>query len=38
MKELGIAESRRVQGLGHRPRERLLELFPPQAEQDTKPP
>ncbi|MFB7867380.1 integration host factor, actinobacterial type [Streptomyces sp. NPDC056069] len=38
MKELGIAESRRVQGLGHRQRERLLELFPPQAEQATEAP
>ncbi|MFE0654726.1 integration host factor, actinobacterial type, partial [Streptomyces sp. NPDC059534] len=28
MKELGIDESRRVQGLGHRQCERLLELFP----------
>ncbi|MFE5549484.1 integration host factor, actinobacterial type [Streptomyces sp. NPDC056534] len=35
MKELGIAESRRVQGLGHRQRQRqrLLELFPPHTEQ-----
>ncbi|MET9077863.1 integration host factor, actinobacterial type [Streptomyces sp. NPDC004232] len=29
--DLGISERRRVQGLGHRQRERLLELFPPAA-------
>ncbi|MEU5417865.1 integration host factor, actinobacterial type [Streptomyces sp. NPDC020667] len=28
--DLGISERRRVQGLGARQRERLLELFPPQ--------
>ncbi|MFF3404015.1 integration host factor, actinobacterial type [Streptomyces sp. NPDC002659] len=28
LSELGIAESRRVQGIGPRQRERLLELFP----------
>jgi hypothetical protein len=29
--DLGISERRRVQGLGARQKERLLELFPPQA-------
>lgn len=28
--DLGISERRRVQGLGSRQKERLLELFPPQ--------
>ncbi|MFF5387705.1 integration host factor, actinobacterial type [Streptomyces sp. NPDC013012] len=28
--DLGIPETRRVQGLGKRQRERLIELFPPQ--------
>lgn len=29
--ELGISETRRIQGLGARQRARLIELFPPQA-------
>ncbi|MCX5016648.1 integration host factor [Streptomyces sp. NBC_00555] len=28
--DLGISETRRVQGLGERQRERLIKLFPPQ--------
>lgn len=29
--DLGISETRRVQGLGERQRERLVKLFPPQS-------
>ncbi|MCX4633370.1 MULTISPECIES: integration host factor, actinobacterial type [unclassified Streptomyces] len=29
--DLGISDTRRVQGLGQRQRERLIQLFPPQA-------
>ncbi|MDG9688303.1 hypothetical protein QC334_37210 [Streptomyces sp. DH18] len=29
--DLGISETRRIQGLGARQRARLIELFPPQA-------
>ena len=31
MHDLGVSERRRVKGLGHRQKERLLDLFPPLA-------